>query len=164
MTIDQIYDGHRFTAPTVLDESDPEAPFATGVVAGCSCGWQGTKVYSEHEYVRGQDGGVVSVAERDAANEWRRTHERGLADIAVPVVLADQLRDAGQQLDELIEADRPMAALAAIRLSGGSFARQARDAAMKASLLDNSWSAIGDALGISKQAAWERYGKRQPGE
>ncbi|MFI2318433.1 hypothetical protein [Streptomyces sp. CB00072] len=52
-----------------------------------------------------------------------------------------------------------MAALAAIRLSGGYFARQARDAALRASYLDHSWSQIGDALGISKQAAWERYGR-----
>ncbi|MEU9057773.1 hypothetical protein AB0D13_02460 [Streptomyces sp. NPDC048430] len=55
-----------------------------------------------------------------------------------------------------------MAALAAIRLSGGYFARQARDAALRASFLDHSWSQIGEALGISKQAAWERYGKSRP--
>lgn len=56
-----------------------------------------------------------------------------------------------------------MAALAAIRLSGGYFARQARYAALRASYLDHSWSQIGDALGISKQVAWERYGKSRPG-
>ncbi|MFD7771110.1 hypothetical protein [Streptomyces sp. NPDC059787] len=28
--------------------------------------------------------------------------------------------------------------------------------------LDHSWSQIGQSLGISKQAAWERYGKSRP--
>ncbi|MFE6056850.1 hypothetical protein ACFQ6N_39445 [Kitasatospora sp. NPDC056446] len=91
-------------------------------------------------------------------------HILGLADTAVPYALADQIRSVSRQLDALIEADKPMAALAAIRLSGGYFARQARDAALRASFLDNSWAEIGEALGISKQAAWERCGKarREP--
>jgi hypothetical protein len=62
----------------------------------------------------------------------------------------------------LIREDKAMAALAAIRLSDGYFARQARDAALRASFLDHFWAQIGDALGISKRAAWERYGKARP--
>jgi hypothetical protein len=101
-------------------------------------------------------------AERAAEQEWLDEHIAVIGATAVPAALADQIRSVGDQLDVLIEADRPMAALAAIRLSGGYFARQARDAALRASFLDHSWAQIGDALGISKQAAWERYGKSRP--
>jgi hypothetical protein len=98
-------------------------------------------------------------AERAAMAEWRDEHLVFIEDSAIPAALAKHIRDVGEQLDALIQADKPMAA---IRLSEGNFARQARDAALRASYLDHSWSQIGEALGISKQAAWERYGKVRP--
>ncbi|MFB8087310.1 hypothetical protein [Streptomyces sp. NPDC055992] len=106
--------------------------------------------------------GDESEAEQAAEREWLDEHVADFDGALVPALLADQIRSVGEQLDALIQADKPMAALAAIRLSGGSFASQARDAALRASFLDHSWAQIGEALGISKQAAWERYGKARP--
>ncbi|MGW0819445.1 hypothetical protein ACWD00_40755 [Streptomyces viridiviolaceus] len=157
---------HRFLALTVLDESDPEFIEAVGIAAGCSCGWRGAAAPPGMEGKGGYRGGDAhpitheeGQAEREAEAEWRDEHVSEFADRAVPAALADQIRGVGDQLDALIMADKPMAALAAIRLSEGNFARQARDAALRASFLDHSWAQIGEALGISKQAAWERYGK-----
>jgi hypothetical protein len=163
------FDGHRFDSLTVLDESDPDGPSAVGLAASCSCGWRGGAAYPGMEGKGGYRGGAAhpftdeeGEAEQAAEDEWLTEHVADLADSAVPAALADQIRAVGEQLDALIRADKPMAALAAIRLSDGYFARQARDAALRASFLDHSWSQIGDALGISKQAAWERYGKSRP--
>ncbi|WP_033322339.1 hypothetical protein [Streptomyces yerevanensis] len=163
------FDGHQFNALTVLDESDPEFIVPVGVAAGCSCGWRGPDALPGMDGKGGYRGGdshpltdEEGEAEQAAEAEWRDEHVAEFADSAVPAALADQIRDVGKQLDALILADKPMAALAAIRLSDGNFARQARDAALRASFLDHSWSQIGEALGISKQAAWERYGKARP--
>ncbi|MBK3630915.1 hypothetical protein JHN59_40240 [Streptomyces sp. MBT49] len=168
MTIYQL-DGHRFESRTVLDESDPEFIVAAGLAASCTCGWVGGDALPGMDGKGGYRGGDShpitddeSEAERAAEKEWLEEHVAVIADITVPAALADQIRSVGEQLDALIQADRPMAALAAIRLSGGYFTRQARDAALRASFLDHSWSQIGEALGITKQSAWERYGKSRP--
>lgn len=163
------YDGHVFSTRYVLDESDPEFIVPVGLVAACSCGWLGASAAPGMEGKGGYQGGEAHVitdeegeAERAAMAEWRDEHIIFIEDSAIPAALAKHIRDVGEQLDALIQADKPMAALAAIRLSEGNFARQARDAALRASYLDHSWSQIGEALGISKQAAWERYGKVRP--
>ncbi|MYW76745.1 hypothetical protein F610DRAFT_06966 [Streptomyces sp. LaPpAH-199] len=163
------FDGHRFDTQVVLKDAE-DGPEAVGLAAKCSCGWRGGDGDPGMEGKGGFAGPFchpVSLtedgeaeAEQAAEQEWLEDHIAGGA--VVPAALADQIRSVGEQLDAMIEADEPMAVLAAIRLSGGYFARQARDAAMRASYLDHSWSQIGEALGISKQAAWERYGKSRP--
>ncbi|MFJ4513366.1 hypothetical protein [Streptomyces sp. NPDC088816] len=156
MTLKAQYDldGHLFDSRTVLDESDPENPYAVGASSACSCGWTGTT-----EYRLDIEPGREDYAERSARTEWQLDHVTGLMSTTMPSTLAEQIRGIASELDALVEADRPMAALSAIRLSGGLFAEQARSAAQRASYLDHSWSEIGKALGVSKQAAWERYGK-----
>ncbi|MGQ4432192.1 hypothetical protein [Streptomyces sp. SAS_260] len=156
MTLEAQYDldGHCFDSRTVLDESDPESPYVIGASSACSCGWTGTA-----EYRLGVEPDREDYAERSARTEWELEHVSGLMSTTMPGALAHQLRIIAAELDALVEADRPMAALSAIRLSGGLFAEQARSAAQRASYLDHSWSEIGKALGVSKQAAWERYGK-----
>ncbi|MFE1203050.1 hypothetical protein ACFW5V_15285 [Streptomyces sp. NPDC058762] len=163
------FDGHEFKSLTVLENEDTEHVEAVGVAAGCSCGWVGADTPPGLEGKGGYRGSVAhsftdeeGEAERAAEREWLDEHIAEFGGALVTLALADQIRSVGEQLDALIDADEPMAALAAIRLSGGYFARQARDAALRASFLDHSWSQIGEALGISKQAAWERYGKSRP--
>jgi hypothetical protein len=166
------FDGHQFRTLDVVEQTGP-APEDLDLVAlasSCSCGWKGTTISPGMEGKGGYNGPVAhpltlgqeDEAERDAEQEWLDEHIAEIAHTLVPPALADQIRSLGEQLDALIEADKPMSALSAIRLSGGYFARQARDAALRASYLDHSWSQIGEALGISKQAAWERYGKARP--
>jgi hypothetical protein len=156
MTLEAQYDldGHRFAPRTVLDESNPESPYAVGASSACSCGWTSTAEYRLGNEPDGED-----YAERSARTEWQLDHASDLISTTMPGALAHRLRSVASELEALVEADRPMAALSAIRLSGGLFAEQARSAAQRASYLDHSWSEIGKALGVSKQAAWERYGK-----
>ncbi|MGW2401796.1 hypothetical protein ACWCYY_35105 [Kitasatospora sp. NPDC001664] len=154
MTTHQIYDGHGYSSVYDVDDTDPASPHCRGLVATCTCGWSSDKT---HPYATTDDQG--DTEEVDAQADWWDNHMHDLTDQAVPAALAEQIRSVGRQLDKLIEDDKPMAALAAIRISDGYFARQARDAALRASYLDHSWAQIGEALGISKQAAWERYGK-----
>jgi hypothetical protein len=165
------FDGHRFDTRHVLTGGE-DGPELVGLAASCSCGWRGADGDPGMEGKSGWRGASChpislteegeSEAEQAAEQEWLDEHIAGFGGAVVPAALADQIRAIGEQLDAMIEEDKPMAALAAIRLSGGYFASQARDAALRASYLDHSWSQIGDALGISKQAAWERYGKSRP--
>jgi protein-disulfide isomerase-like protein with CxxC motif len=60
-----------------------------------------------------------------------------------------------QQLTDAIEAD-PLAALPLINAVNEDAARHLRDAVRDASTTA-SWSEIGDALGVSKQAAHQRF-------
>ncbi|MGW2055935.1 hypothetical protein ACWCOZ_18815 [Streptomyces sp. NPDC001840] len=165
------FDGHRFDTQPVQAHGE-DGPEVVGLAAKCSCGWRGAEGDPGMEGKGGYRGPFchpISLheegegeAEQAAQQEWLDEHIADFGGAVVPATLADQIRSVCEQLDAMIEADEPMAALAAIRLSGGYFARQARDAALRASYLDHSWSQIGDALGISKQAAWERYGKSRP--
>ncbi|MFE1271307.1 hypothetical protein [Streptomyces sp. NPDC058758] len=170
MTTNQ-FDGHRFDTIPVLDQRgpDPHDVELVAVAARCSCGWKGSTVSPGMEGKGGYNGPVAhhltdvdGEAELAAEQEWLEEHIGDIEHTLVPTSLANEIRSVAKQLDALIEADKPMNALAAIRMSGGYFSSQARDAALRASYLDHSWSQIGEALGISKQAAWERYGKFRP--
>ncbi|WP_030223121.1 hypothetical protein [Streptomyces bikiniensis] len=171
MTTNQ-FDGHRFSTLDVVEQNGPDSTDLELVAytASCSCGWKGSSVSPGMEGKGGYNGPVAhgitlgeeEEAELAAEKEWLEEHIDGISHTLLPPALADQIRSLGEQIDALIEADKPMNALSAIRLSGGYFSRQARDAALRASYLDHSWAQIGEALGISKQAAWERYGKPRP--
>ncbi|MER6399322.1 hypothetical protein ABT263_25240 [Kitasatospora sp. NPDC001603] len=177
MTMPQLdLDGHRFQPQPVLDLDDQHDPYDSYpglLVATCSCGWTGAepKIPRAARRRAASDGvpaaekaafASVPPAERAAEAEWRTGHAAALATTVPPAALADAVHTVAEQLEALIEDDKPMAALAAVRLAGGGFPDQTRTAAQRASYLDYSWAQIGEALGLSKQAAWERYGKDQP--
>jgi hypothetical protein len=61
------------------------------------------------------------------------------------------------QLEEVVGTD-PLAALEAITSIRAVVAERERSAVM-AALSGHTWREIGDALGVSKQAAFQRFGK-----
>ncbi|GAB7101698.1 hypothetical protein JCM4814A_94890 [Streptomyces phaeofaciens JCM 4814] len=161
------FDGHRFDSLIVLDESDTGSIVAVGLAGSCSCGWRGADPLPGMEGKGGYRGGAAHPltdkeggAEQAAENEWLEEH---VADTAVPAVLAEQIRSVGEQLDTLIREDKPMAALAAIRLSGGYFARQTRDAALRASFLAHSWSQSFFDVATDRVTVREAQRARPPG-
>jgi hypothetical protein len=101
------------------------------VRAGCDCGWRGPELP--------WPGGEPSEEQHDALMEvWYDDHAdpiRQQLGLLGPIVDAN----AG-----VIEANRILAAAV----------RRARDGGA-------SWNEIGGALGVSKQTAWDRYGKDQ---
>jgi len=62
-----------------------------------------------------------------------------------------------QQLGEAVATD-PLAALAAVNTVRTVVAQREREAVM-AALVDHTFREIGDVLGVSKQAVFQRFGK-----
>ena len=62
-----------------------------------------------------------------------------------------------QKLGDVIDTD-PLSALAAVNTVRTVVARREREAVM-AALVDHTFREIGDVLGVSKQAIFQRFGK-----
>jgi hypothetical protein len=100
----------------------------------CSCGWHGDSLPG---WKPGEDSGDELY---DAAMEqWYVEH-------------ADPIRRERTLLEPILEAHRAIANDQAALIKT---VRRAREGGA-------SWTEIGWQLGISKQAAWERFGKDQP--
>jgi|1185.fasta_scaffold211766_2 hypothetical protein len=71
----------------------------------------------------------------------------------------DELRNAlNERIRGEVDAD-PMAALRTINAVQGDLTEH-QDRAVRAAAQAHSWAAIGEALGISRQAAHEKFAKR----
>lgn len=70
---------------------------------------------------------------------------------------ATRLRHPGRPMTEAVEADKHWKLLCDAAANKNAAEAQLRDAVQQARAANVSWFQIGEALGMSKQAAWERY-------
>jgi hypothetical protein len=126
----------------------------TGYVAACDCGWVG-----ETDHVPNEAG------QKAAIDEWREKHIEpllpGLARKAARCRARDVVSGYRDEAVDGVPKSRSssralvmVAALQALTDEAESRVAAEVDAARRAGV---SWSAIGDALGVSRQAAHERF-------
>lgn len=154
LKIPEIPGGHEGYAAPVSPDGTLAAdgrPEFVGYVGACACGW-----------TDGQRFAPTEAGRRAAEAEWGDKHVRSLV-----LAMEDEMpRDLGakatvlrNQITRLID-QRPRAALRTLAYVE-SWQRALLDQAVAAARAEGqSWTDIGDALGISKQAAHERFRER----
>jgi hypothetical protein len=133
-----------------------ERPVAAGVRAGCECGWRSDDVFpvdfDDHEATDGfefNDGPYAA---------WNGAHIEVLLGTAVPADIEDAAATVRKMLDGLA-VTRPLAALAVASQLVAHAEQRTIDAAVKARRDGRTWEQVGDALGVSRQAAFQRFGR-----
>lgn len=151
LKIPEIPGGHEgYAAPVQADGmlASEERPEFAGYVGACACGWTDAQRFAPTEAGR-----------KAAEAEWSDKHVRSL----IVAMDDDMPRDLGakatvlrNQITRLIDR-RPRAALRTLAYIE-SWQRALLDQAVAAARAEGrSWTDIGAALGISKQAAHERF-------
>ncbi len=114
-------------------------------VAACSCNWRST---TEHP--------PTDAGERAAKQEWYTDHAQPLLGRTPPAELLDDIDALRRRLADLVD-QRPLAALAALRRVSDWAAAQTRRGAGRARDNGNTWREIAEQLGVTAQAAQQRY-------
>lgn len=140
-------------------------PLAVGVRAVCDCHdgrgrvreqWRGAAVhpvdFADTKTTEGWEAGRGPFA------EWQALHARPATAAAVPDEAAALLDEARTLLTQLAER-RPLAALSAVARLEALAEATGRRAAGAAQRGGESWTGIGKALGVSKQAAHQRFAR-----
>jgi hypothetical protein len=151
------YGARRLPSGKLTSSWTHETREFTAYVAACDCGWSGG------DYPPTDDG------EEAAVEEWRRTHmaplfpklARGAARREAPGRLERYVEEAvdGLPTSTAYRAIRSLVATASLAALATEAERRLHAHVAKAREANASWSEIGDALGISKQAAHERFGR-----
>jgi hypothetical protein len=142
----------------LYDGSAADRPRAVAVKAGCACGWRSTAMFpidaDDHEATEGFEYNEGPFA------AWQREHIDQLLGTTVPPEVIELTGRLSVLIAGLTKT-RPLAAVEAAdqlervgrsRLQTAvTYAREKPTAA--------SWEAIGKALGVSKQAAHQRFAK-----
>lgn len=150
----EIPGGHEGYAAPVRADGAPAVdgrPEFTGYVGVCACGWADTQRFAATEAGR-----------KAAEAEWSDKHVR----LLIIAMDDDMPRDLGakatvlrNQITRLI-GRRPTSALRTLAYVE-SWQRALLDQAVAAARAEGrSWTDVGDALGITKQAAHERFRDR----
>lgn len=180
---DDLYDHEGYTVAVLADGSEPEPlrfpvpgregitsknsgwwlytgkdgrPLATAVRAGCECGWRSADTFpvdfANEEATEGWEDNTGPFA------AWQTEHIGALLGTAMPTELRDAL-DTVAGLVRKFSAERPLVALAAIGQLENLVGNTAPTAGAGARLDGESWSAIGRALGTTRQAAFQRFSR-----
>ncbi|MFJ4781306.1 hypothetical protein [Streptomyces sp. NPDC088762] len=137
-------------------------PLAVGVRAGCNCydargrevrQWRGETVHPvDFGDTEGREAGRGPFA------EWQTLHAHPATAAAVPDE-ADALLDEARTLLAQLADQRPLAALTVVARLEALAEGAGRAAAGAAQRGGESWTGIGKALGVSKQAAHQRFAR-----
>lgn len=154
LKLPEIPGGHEGYAAPVLPDgtlAGDGRPEFVGYVGACACGWTDTQRFAPTEAGR-----------KAAEAEWSDKHVRSLIiamDDDMPRDLGAKATVLRNQITRLIDR-RPTAALRTLAYVE-SWQRALLDQAVAAARAKGqSWTDIGTALGISKQAAHERFRDR----
>ena len=150
------YSARRLPDGTLTGTWTLETDEFTAYVAVCDCGWRGDQDYPPTE-----------AGQEAAVKEWKDRHLRPL----LPEIARRAARNEAPRtldtfetgaLDNLVESAAVRALVVVASL--GALAEEAEvrlhDCVDNARRAGASWSAIGDALGITKQATQQRFGGR----
>ncbi|MDV7222751.1 hypothetical protein [Streptomyces prunicolor] len=134
-------------------------PGAAGVKAACECGWRSAETFpidwTDHEATEGfefNDGPFGA---------WSFEHIASLLGTAMPRELREAIGTVAQQLREQA-TDRPLVVLAAIRQLETLIGVEGPRAGAAARQEGVTWDAIGKAIGTTRQAAFQRFGRHLP--
>ncbi|MEW9556019.1 hypothetical protein [Nonomuraea sp. NPDC050783] len=143
--------GHEgYAAPVLPDGSTATTSTAftrtfVGYQAACSCGWTDRRRHPP-----------TPEGTKEAEYRWWSAHAAALLAAAPPSWLVVKSNLLHEQLVGLA-ADRPLAALTLLAQME-TWQRALLDRAVSAARASGaSWTEIGDAMGITKQAAHERF-------
>ncbi|MER6366716.1 hypothetical protein [Kitasatospora sp. NPDC001527] len=157
--------GHEGRAVAVLgDGSEPDGAWwthdgadgrrrAIAIRPACECGWRGEMFpldVADHEVAEGTADGTGPYGAWDA-------HVVRLLGDQVPEDVAQAIAGLRRQLAELTER-RPLAAAAAAALVE-KMGTAVLQRSVSAARTTESWDAIGRALGVSRQAAHQRWSR-----
>lgn len=114
-------------------------------VAACSCGWRAT---TEHP--------PTDAGEQAAKRQWNDEHASPIVGRVPPTDLLADIDTLRRRLTELVD-ERPLAALAALRGVSDWATTQTRRGAGRARDTGSTWREIAEQLGVTAQAAQQRY-------
>ncbi|MEU0023539.1 hypothetical protein ABZ173_38580 [Streptomyces rochei] len=180
---DDLYDHEGYAVAVLADGSEPEPiqvpvtgrdgitspnsawwlytgkdgrPLAAGVKAACACGWRAKEVhpiyFDDHEATEG-----IEYNDGPYWN-WAREHIASLLGTAMPTELREALATVAEQVREHAML-RPLVALAAIGQLEKLVGDVAPTAGAGARNDGQTWTAIGRALGTTRQAAYQRFSR-----
>ncbi|MFD7510000.1 hypothetical protein ACFV5N_11755 [Streptomyces sp. NPDC059853] len=126
-------------------------PRATGLLAGCECGWRSKAPHP------------ITWDDREATElrplaVWDGLHAQPLLGRDLPLPLADAMLTVYQQLGKVAKA-RPLVALRVVRELEAIAGTAAHQATVQARSRGVTWFEIGRELGITRQAAHQRLGR-----
>jgi hypothetical protein len=134
----------RLRDGTVVDVAEAAGP-VQGYLAACECGW-----LDQHTLPANEQGRTAT------AEQWWRAHAIPMANTEVPgwlLVKSDVLREQV----EILLANQPESALKLLAEVDGWRRQLTERAVASARERGLPWSTVGSALGISRQAAHERF-------
>lgn len=180
---DNLYDHEGYTVAVLADGSEPEPlrfpvpgregittqnsrwdlydgtdgrPLAAAVRAGCECGWRSVDTFpvdfDDDESTEGWEDNTGPFA------AWQSEHIEALLATSMPTELRQAL-DAVAMLVGQLADERPLAVLTAIGRMEKLVAHCAPIAGAAARTKGETWSAVGKALGTSRQAAYQRFSR-----